>query len=149
MTTRNNITTPARTVHPGEILREELRERGIRQKDFANQIGVQASHLSEFIRGKRNLNDDLAMKLERSLGIPFKVWMELHHGFLYDCKMIERSRTEERYCFNSKDEEPILIKENTSHPILGGDKIPYKKQSQVFELSILPKIGKTYSVFTL
>lgn len=37
-------------------MREELRERGIKQKDFAKQIGMQATHLSEFIRGKRNLN---------------------------------------------------------------------------------------------
>ena len=55
-------------------MREELRERGIKQKDFAKQIGMQATHLSEFIRGKRNLNDDLAMKLENHLGIPYKTW---------------------------------------------------------------------------
>ena len=32
-----------------------------------------------------NLNDDLAIKLERHLGIPYKTWMDLHNGYMYDC----------------------------------------------------------------
>ncbi|MBR6981514.1 MAG: HigA family addiction module antidote protein, partial [Prevotella sp.] len=77
MATRSNRLVPARTIHPGEILRDELQERGIKQKDFAQMIGVQSTHLNEFIKGKRNLNEDLAMKLEKHLGIPFKTWMNL------------------------------------------------------------------------
>ena len=77
MATRSNRIVPARAIHPGEILREELQERGIKQKDFAQAIGIQATHLNEFIKGKRNLNEDLAMKLESQLGIPFNIWMNL------------------------------------------------------------------------
>lgn len=96
MATRNERLIPARAVHPGEILREELRERGIKQKDFATMIGVQATHLNEFIHGKRNLNEDFAMKLEKQLGIPFDTWMKLHNGYIYDCKAIEEKATEEQ-----------------------------------------------------
>lgn len=74
MATRSNRLVPARAIHPGEILREELLERGIKQKDFAQQIGMQPSHLNAFIKGKRNLNDDLAIKLERQMLIPDEVW---------------------------------------------------------------------------
>ena len=95
MATRSNRLVPARAIHPGEILREELQERGIKQKDFAQVIGVQSTHLNEFIKGKRNLNEDLAMKLERHLGIPFKTWMNLHNGYVYDCKALEERQTEE------------------------------------------------------
>ena len=84
MATKDNRLIPGRAIHPGEILREELRERGIKQKDFAQSIGVQATHLNEFIKGKRNLNEDLAMKLESQLGISFKVWMNLHNGYMYE-----------------------------------------------------------------
>jgi len=84
MATRSNRLVPARAIHPGEILREELQERGIKQKNFAQAIGVQATHLNEFIKGKRNLNEDLAMKLESQLGIPFKTWMNLHNGYMYE-----------------------------------------------------------------
>lgn len=93
MATKNNRLVPAKAIHPGEILREELLERGIKQKDFAQQIGVQATHLNEFIKGKRNLNEDLAMKLEQHLGISYSTWMSLHNGYVYDCKAIESKRT--------------------------------------------------------
>ncbi len=91
MATNNNRLTSNRAIHPGEILREELKERGIKQKDFAKAIGWQATHLNEFIKGKRNLNEDLAMRLESLLGIPFKTWMSLHSGYIYECKALEKN----------------------------------------------------------
>lgn len=96
MATKSNRLVPARAIHPGEVLGEELRERGIKQKDFARLIGVQPTHLNEFIKGKRNLNDDLAIKLESILGIPYKTWMELHNGYLYDLKAVGKRKEEER-----------------------------------------------------
>lgn len=96
MATKSNRLVPVRAIHPGEILREELQERGIKQKDFAQLIGVQAPHLNEFIKGKRNLNEDLAMKLEKHLNIPYKTWMDLHNGYIYDCKALEERQTEEQ-----------------------------------------------------
>ena len=103
MATRSNRLVPVRAIHPGEILREELRERGIKQKDFAKQIGMQATHLSEFIRGKRNLNDDLAMKLENHLGIPYKTWMNLHNGYMYDSKAVSMKQSEEQNARSFED----------------------------------------------
>lgn len=94
MATNNNRLTSNRAIHPGEILREELKERGIKQKDFAQAIGMQATHLNEFINGKRNLNEDLAIKLESQLGIPFKTWMNLHNGYIYECKTLEKKNTD-------------------------------------------------------
>ena len=90
MATRSNRLVPFRAIHPGEILRDELLERGIKQKDFAKSIGMQASHLNALIKGKRDMNEELAMKLEAQLGIPFKTWMNLHNGYVYDKKAIEQ-----------------------------------------------------------
>lgn len=70
---------PVRAIHPEEILREKLLEHGIKQKELAQMTGVQATHLNEFIKGKRNLNEDLAIKLEESLGISYKNWTNLHN----------------------------------------------------------------------
>lgn len=77
-------------------MREELQERCIKQKEFAQQIGMQATHLNAFIKGKRNLNEELAIKLEKHLAIPYKTWMDLHNGYVYDCKAIEARRGEEQ-----------------------------------------------------
>lgn len=102
MATRSNRLVPARAIHPGEILREELQERGIKQKNFAQEIGVQASHLNDFIKGRRNLNEDLAMKLEKHLGIPFKTWMNLQNGYEYERRAIEESQGKEQEASNSE-----------------------------------------------
>ena len=96
MATKSKRLVPARAIHPGEVLREELLERGIKQKDFAQMIGVQPTHLNEFIKGKRNLNEDLAIKLEKALGISYKNWMSLHNGYVYDCKAIEEKKSNEQ-----------------------------------------------------
>lgn len=95
MGTRNDYIAPAKAVHPGEILREELRERGIKQKDFARMAGVQPTHLCEFVKGKRNLNEDWAARFEKALGIPYGFWMNLQSEYVYDAKMVEKRHTEE------------------------------------------------------
>ena len=60
-------------VHPGMMVKPELDERGITQKNFAKMLGVQASHLSEVLNGKRALTTDLAMKIEDVIGLPAKI----------------------------------------------------------------------------
>ncbi|MDO5751231.1 MAG: HigA family addiction module antitoxin, partial [Rothia sp. (in: high G+C Gram-positive bacteria)] len=85
-----------RAVHPGEVLREELKERGITQKELARMMGVQPTHLNEFIKGKRNMTEELAMKLEAQLGISFSSWMNLHSGYVYDLERIRQRDEEEQ-----------------------------------------------------
>ena len=60
-------------VHPGMMIKPELVERGISQKAFAKTIGVQPSHLSEVLNGKRALTTELAMKIEDTIGLPAKI----------------------------------------------------------------------------
>lgn len=95
METRSENLVPFRAVHPGEVLKEELKERGIKQKDFAQQIGMQASHLSELIKGKRNVSQELAEKLDQSLGIPAIFWLNMQTGYEHDKRVIEQRGYEE------------------------------------------------------
>lgn len=80
----NNTTFMA--IHPGEVLREELKERGITQKAFADMIGMRASHLNELINGKRSITITIADKLEKALGIDSISWMNLQTQYNYDIK---------------------------------------------------------------
>ena len=73
MAIRNENPAPFMAVHPGMMIKPELEERGISQKDFAKMVGVQASHLSEVLNGKRGLTTDLAVKIESAIGLPAKV----------------------------------------------------------------------------
>lgn len=141
MATRSNRLVPTRAIHPGEILREELRERGVKQKDFAQLLGVQATHLNEFIKGKRNLNEELAMKLESQLGIPYKTWMNLHNGYIYECKALNEKRTEEQYAIQFEDACANIFNIHTLYKRLGltmlscSDRV--KKLKELFPFDLL------------
>lgn len=83
MATRNKI-RPFIPVHPGIILKEELRERKIKQKDFAAQIGMQATHFNALLHGDRNISPQLALRLEQALGIPAQNWLSLQENYNLD-----------------------------------------------------------------
>lgn len=124
METRNNYIAPARAIHPGEILREELRERGIKQKDFARMAGVCATHLCEFIKGKRNLNEDWAVRFEKTLGIPYKSWMSLQSGYIYDLKVVEERQAEEREAHEYETAYAAMFNIREIYRVLGFSLMP-------------------------
>lgn len=83
METRNNV-RPYLPVHPGEILKAELKERGIKQKDFADMIGMRPSHLNALLHGSRNISPQLAQRIEYALGIPAQLWLNLQTNYNLD-----------------------------------------------------------------
>lgn len=76
--------------HPGSILQEELKSRGIRQKDFCETIGIQPSYLSAIIHGTRNISAEMALRLEKALGILAIVWLNLQNR--YDLELLSPER---------------------------------------------------------
>lgn len=84
MEKENNNTTIWTATHPGKILMYELEERGISQKDFAMQIGMQRSHLNELIKGKRPMTQAIADKIESALGISAIALVNMQTKFDYD-----------------------------------------------------------------
>lgn len=89
MATNAKNIIPAYATHPGSVLKSELRARGIKQKDFAQAIGMPAPNLSELIKGKRHVTEAVAIKLEEALGIPFLTWMNLQSRYHYVVKRRE------------------------------------------------------------
>lgn len=88
MATKNNIAPALRPVHPGEILHEELLERGITQKAFAAQIGIRPSHLNELLHGKTSMTIAIADRIQEVLGIDSQSWMNLQTQYNYDLKAL-------------------------------------------------------------
>ena len=82
--------------HPGYILGLELKSRGLTQKVFATQIAIQQSHLSEIIKGKRNITEQLAEKLEEALNIPAEHWIQLQAKYDYKLKAANLKDVKER-----------------------------------------------------
>lgn len=100
METRNERITPCVATHPGTILKEELKERGIKQVAFAKAIGIQPSHLSEILNGKRSITKEIASKLEEALGIPALSWLNMQTNYEYDKAVIQQRSIEEQKAAN-------------------------------------------------
>ncbi len=94
------------STHPGFILGLEIRSRGFTQKSFAELVAIQPSHLSEIIKGKRGISDQLAVKLEEVLGIPAAHWNQLQARFDYEQKAVSLHNVAER------DAENMLLAYN-------------------------------------
>lgn len=96
MAINKNNPVPFKAVHPGYGLREELKARGLKQREFAKMIGVQPSHLNELIQGKRDISNAIASKLESSLGIPATSWLNLQYMYEYQNKAIAQRSAKEQ-----------------------------------------------------
>ncbi|MDD7692206.1 MAG: helix-turn-helix domain-containing protein, partial [Prevotella sp.] len=46
-------TTYRMPTHPGDVVKEELEERGISQKEFASRTGISYTMLNEILNSKR------------------------------------------------------------------------------------------------
>ena len=57
----NKDLTPFVATHPGEMIRDELKERGMTQKRLAEEMSVKPSVLSEAINGKRPVSKNVAI----------------------------------------------------------------------------------------
>ena len=77
----NNRITPFIATHPGEMIKDELKERNMTQKQLSELTGIKPSVLSETINGKRSVSLSVAMALEKAMGIPAEVWMNLQTQF--------------------------------------------------------------------
>ncbi|MDD3721116.1 MAG: HigA family addiction module antitoxin [Lutibacter sp.] len=80
---------PFSATHPGTLLKDELVAGGIKQKEFAVEIGMQHTMLSEIINGKRPITADLAILLERSLGISADYWLRFQSQYDIDISRIK------------------------------------------------------------
>lgn len=101
MATRNENTTTWIATHPGTILKYELEERGISQKEFAEMIGMQRSHVCELIKGKRTLTKFIATKIEETLGISAISLVNMQVKYEYDMSVIEQKSVEEQKALNA------------------------------------------------
>ena len=88
--------TPFVATHPGDLIKDELKERNMTQKQLSELTGIKPSVLSETINGKRSISLSVAMALEKALGIPAEIWMNLQTQYDIDSTNIEeRSKQKE------------------------------------------------------
>lgn len=86
---------PAKAIHPGEILKDELDAREISQKEFAIKLGIQPTQLNEIIKGKRGITAEHAVLIGKALEMEPIIWQNLQS--LYELDQVKiNERTQNR-----------------------------------------------------
>ncbi|MBO4598755.1 addiction module antidote protein, HigA family [Bacteroidales bacterium KHT7] len=65
-----NLGYGAYPTHPGEVLKDEIEERGISQRQLAKNMGVAYSVINEILNGHRPLTAKTALMFEAALDVP-------------------------------------------------------------------------------
>ena len=89
-TSANNLQS-FRPIHPGELVKEELECRGIKQKDFAKKFGLSYSALNEILNAKRPISTEFALFLEAALDINADLLVRMQTD--YDLQMARKNDT--------------------------------------------------------
>ena len=103
---RNSIAIP-----PGATIKEQLADRGMKQKEFAVRMDMSDKHISKLINGEVQLTIEMARKLEMVLGVPTQFWCNLEAIYREDLAKVNEEKTME---------EDISIAKN----------MPYKQMAQ-------------------
>ena len=79
----------ARPIHPGELLKDELHERGVSLNGLARALRVPMNRMSAIVSGKRSITADTALRLARYFGTSAQMWMNMQTA--YDLEVAERA----------------------------------------------------------
>lgn len=77
------------SIHPGEILRDELDELGMSAAELARSLDVPANRVSQILAGKRSITTDTAVRLGYWLGTGPELWLNLQRQ--YELRLIEET----------------------------------------------------------
>jgi antitoxin HigA-1 len=68
-------------IHPGELLRDELKAIGVSLNELARALRVPMNRISALANGKRSITADTAMRLARYFGTSPQYWLNLQTAY--------------------------------------------------------------------
>ena len=86
----HNDLTPVFAIHPGEILKDMLEDRGWTQRDFAERIGRPVQLISKIINGHSGITAETAIDFATAFEMSPKFWLDLDSRYRLDTEMIKR-----------------------------------------------------------
>jgi len=86
----------AETFPPGDVIKEELEERGWTQRDLADILQVQQSVVSALIKGTKPISLDLARNLAAAFGNSAQHWVNMDTAYRLNLPSEEHSATTRR-----------------------------------------------------
>lgn len=74
-------------MHPGLILKEELKARGLSAAAFALKLRVPPQRVQEIVGGKRTITPETALRIGTALGTGARIWLAMQQA--YDLRKVE------------------------------------------------------------
>jgi len=68
-------------VHPGDVLREMLEERGVTQMQLARNLETDAARINEICRRRRGVSAPMAVMLAKAFGTSPGLWLNLQKNW--------------------------------------------------------------------
>jgi len=75
-------------VHPGVILKEELKTRRLSAAAFALRLRVPPQRIQEIVAGKRAITPETALRIGVALGTGARIWLAMQQA--HDLRKTER-----------------------------------------------------------
>jgi addiction module HigA family antidote len=75
-------------VHPGRLLKRELKSRSLSANRLALDLGVPSGRITDILNGRRSITADTAVRLGRYFSQDAQFWLDLQSQ--YDIAVIER-----------------------------------------------------------
>lgn len=86
-----NQAVPFEATHVGEVIKDELAARNMKQSELSKLTGIQKSNLNDVIKGKRALTPEMALLIGNALGISAEFLINIQTQYdLYVAKQSER-----------------------------------------------------------
>ena len=126
--------TPFIATHPGELIKDELRERNMSRKQLSEMSGVSASVLSDTINGKRGISLSVALAIEKALDIPAEMLMTMQGQYDVDMARIEGRSSESLFS------SARILLENLLR------KVPNITEADRYELGRIDALVHSYSI---
>ena len=76
------------STHPGQILKEELKARGLSATAFGLKLRVPPQRIQEIVGGRRAITPETALRIGRALGTGARLWLAMQQA--YDLSQAER-----------------------------------------------------------
>jgi HTH-type transcriptional regulator/antitoxin HigA len=80
---------PDIAIPPGEFLQETIDELGMTQTELAKRAGISLKTINQIIKGKEPITEGTAFALERALGTPSSLWVNLDRNYQYNRARLE------------------------------------------------------------
>ena len=132
-----NQAVPFEATHVGEVIKDELSARNMKQSELSELTGIQKSILNDVIKGKRSLTPEMALLLENALGISATYLMNIQTQYELDC-----AKQSERVVLQTKMLEIWnVLKDQVS--------IPFFRKVGIVRGNIIEDVKRIFEVFSV